>query len=87
MVGVTGSIPVAPTIQSRISVHDRDLRRVPANGGLFYSLAESPVFQIEKAARLGGLSPRPKFPFLEPEKCTEADFAFWLQVGSPPCVC
>ncbi len=34
MVGVTGSIPVAPTIHSGFSLTDRDSRHVPANGGL-----------------------------------------------------
>ena len=76
MEGVTGSIPVAPTIQSRILSTDRDMRRVPANGGLFYSRAESPVFKIENAAHLGGLSPGRKFPFLALEKCAAAIFTF-----------
>jgi hypothetical protein len=52
------------------------MRRVPANGGLFYSRAESPVFKIENAAHLGGLSLGRKFPFLALEKCAAAIFTF-----------
>jgi hypothetical protein len=54
---------------------------MPANSGLSYSRAESPVFQIENVADLGGLSPERKFPFLVPEKCGAANFSFWVQVG------
>jgi hypothetical protein len=50
------------------------MRRVPANGGRFYYRAESPMFQIEDAARLGSLSPDRKFPFLTPEKMCCDDF-------------
>jgi hypothetical protein len=56
------------------------MRRMPANSGLFYSRAESPVFQIENVARLGGLSPERKFPFLAPEKCGAGTFTL-LGVG------
>jgi hypothetical protein len=71
----TGSIRTASaTIQSRIPVNCRDMRRVPANGGLFYLHAESPVFHTENDAGLGGLSPQRKFPFLTPEKCAPANF-------------
>jgi hypothetical protein len=62
------------------------MRRTPANGGLFYSLAESLVFKIEEVVRLGRLSPQREFPFLVPEKCAVANFTFWLQVGTPRCV-
>jgi len=39
------------------------------------------VSQIENVARLGGLSPERKFPFLAPEKCGAATFTFCVQVG------
>src|SRR6185312_5358592 len=68
------SNPLSSTIQSRIPVNCRDMRRVPANGGLFYLHAESPVFHTENDAGLGGLSPQRIFPFLAPEKCAAANF-------------
>jgi hypothetical protein len=43
------------------------MQRVPANGGLFYSPLQSLVFQTEKTAGLGSLSPAQKFPFLAAE--------------------
>ena len=80
MEGVTGSIPVAPTIQSGFLSSYRDVRRVPANGGLFYSPVESLVFPTEKPTGLGTLSPAAKFPFLASEKCAQPIFSLWVQI-------
>ena len=41
MVGVTGSIPVAPTIHSSFSPTCGDLPNMPAMGGIFLSDVES----------------------------------------------
>ena len=85
MVGVTGSIPVAPTIQSGYSALCGDVRRWPAIGGPFcFQLAVS-LFLSAHLPVLRRRSPRLKIPFLavqilcfaEGDKGTRTDPVFF----------
>jgi hypothetical protein len=75
MVGVTGSIPVAPTTHSGFLPSSGDLPNVPAIGGLFCHAFRSPRLQADKVAEFGALSPALKFPFLTPKRCRAKRFA------------
>jgi hypothetical protein len=74
MVGVTGSIPVAPTTHSQFLPKYGDLRNMPAIGGLFYCALPVSASPDWHSAPFGLLSPRHKFPFLAPKKCGDENF-------------
>src|SRR5262249_8949805 len=75
MVGVTGSIPVAPTTHSRFLPTCGDAPKMPTNGGLFQCVlfvSRSPGGQ---PADFGAQSVRRKIAFLAPKSCGDESFA------------
>src|SRR5262249_34634633 len=75
MVGVTGSIPVAPTTHSRFLPTSGDAPKMPTNGGPFQCV---PLVSRSPQGQTADFSPqslRQKIPFLAPKSCGGGSFA------------
>jgi len=88
MVGVTGSIPVAPTTHSRFLLTCGDAAKMPTNGGLFQCVVRISESLEGQTAEFGPRSPRQKIPFLAPKRCgAEKLRLLSLRAASEACKC
>jgi hypothetical protein len=80
MEGVTGSIPVAPTIQSPFSRSLETWRLRPPLAGISGLHLWLRSLWGSLTAHLGPWSPRRKFPFLVPRSCLFENVTFELSL-------